>query len=218
LTRKKTPDEIIPPGRRDRPLRPKQLAFRDAYMAQPKGEKNPRQAALDAGYSPATAAEQGRRLLLHPKVREEMMMSDPRRAIEIANIDAAWVLHQLATLWETPLAALFDEDGCLRPIHELSTEAQRLITSFEVEEITTYSKDARGKKIATVNRTGKLKLMDRFKVLRGIGDLTAVNAYGTRNAAEQADSVADLMRAMTKKFTEPGSNRVVEIPSLGAEE
>jgi phage terminase small subunit len=197
---------------KDRPLQPKQVAFKDAYLAQERGKKNPTQAALDAGYSTKSAAEQGRRLLLHPKMRHELMLHTPSRVREIANIDAAWVLKELAVLWDVPLSELFDDLGRLRPLTDIPEEAQKLISGFEVVEVQVHGEDGEPD---TLIRTGKVKLFDRLRVLEDIGKLTRVNAFGTGNVADAADSVADLMRAMTKIASNPKSSTQVDITPTG---
>jgi len=130
------------------------------------------------------------------------MDQTPARAIEMAHIDSAWMLSELACLWETPLSALFNGDGTLRPITELSREAQKLVTSFEVHELTEYND--KGDKVRVRTRVGKIKLIDRLRVLEDIGKHTKVNAFGTREKADANESFADMLRAasaLLKKST-----------------
>jgi len=193
---------------RKRPLQPKQVAFKLAYLRQPLGQRSPEKAALEAGYSPKTAAEQGRRLMLHPQIREELMMEHPERARELADIDAAWVLHELAELWRVPLSAIFHEDGTLKNITDIPPEAQKLIAGFEVVE-SSHESEAGGSTVLT--RVGKIKLVDRLRVLEDLGKLTKVNAFGTGSQANANESLAELMRAFTVAMANPKSTREVDI-------
>ena len=200
---------------RDRPLQPMQMAFRNAYLAQPFDDKDPERAAVEAGYSKKTAAEQGRRLLLHPKIREELLIEHPARARELADIDAAWVLHELANLWTIPLDTLFDSHGHLRAIHDIPAQAQKLIAGFEVTQVTTWERGKNGKASEkTTTTTGKVKLHDRLRVLEDLGKLTKVNAFGTANISDAADSITELMRAASKQIADPKTHREVELTEV----
>ena len=100
------------------------------------------------------------------------------------------------------MSALFNGDGTLRPITELSREAQKLVTSFEVHELTEYND--KGDKVRVRTRVGKIKLIDRLRVLEDIGKHTKVNAFGTREKADANESFADMLRAasaLLKKST-----------------
>ena len=175
-----------------------QQRFVSYYISQPVGEKNAEAAAVAAGYSPRTAKVQASRLMSDPRVQKQVLAAR-ELSIEVAGIDAAWTLTQLADLWETPLTELFDtETGSLRPIHELPLRAQKLIQSFEVQEIETEQ----GMRL----RVGKIKIVDRLKVLTTIGKHTDVNAFGTREAADASRSFSELMRAAAMTLQRGATN------------
>lgn len=176
-----------------------QQAFVDAYLSKPLGERDIKTAALAAGYSPHTAHAAGRKLMTNQLIRRKILEQSPARAIEMAHIDSAWLLKELANLWETPLDSLFDENGRMLPIDQMNPQAQKLIAGFEVNELTTTEVSSNGKKTTTFEtRVGKIRLVDRMRALEDIGKHTKINAFGTKEAAEANKSFAELLRAATK--------------------
>lgn len=160
----------------------------NVFLGQPLEERNAEAAAIVAGYSRRTAKVQASRLMSDPRVQKQVLAAR-EVSIEVSGIDAAWTLTQLAELWDTPIAELFDaETGGIRAIHELPLRAQKLIQSFEIEEV-------RGADGAVSVRVGKIKIVDRLKTLITIGKHTDVNAFGTREQADAGRAFTDLMRA-----------------------
>lgn len=81
-------------------LTPKQAAFVQEYLI----DLNAKQAAIRVGYSPATAEQQGSRLLSNAKVAEAVRKAQEARA-ERTKIDQDWVLSRLASVAERCLQA-----------------------------------------------------------------------------------------------------------------
>jgi len=81
------------------PLTVKQQAFVAEYLV----DLNATQAAMRAGYSRRTAAEQGARLTKHPQVAAAIAKALEQRADKAA-IDANWVLKKAVELHEAALA------------------------------------------------------------------------------------------------------------------
>lgn len=166
-------------------LNPMQRRFVEEYLSHPIGERNATRAAIDAGYSAKTAKAQGSKLLTKAAIRALVLKDQPKRRMQETRINDAWVLNEAAKLWDTPLTALFNEDGTLKAIHELSDDAQKMIAGIEVSQV--------GDEV----RVSKVKLVDRLRVLDMIGKNVRVNAFGTKQIADAAGSFADLLRAMT---------------------
>ncbi len=158
-------------------------------------------AALYAGYSEKTAYAQGRRLVTHPVIKEAIMHEHPRKLIEISNINSAWVLFQWANMFETPLSDLFDEDGSLKAIPDMSIAAQRLVSGITV---TTVRDDTTNNKtgtttIRTRTTTSHVKLIDRLRVIEDIAKHVDVRAFNAdRLEDDKNESIAALMRAFEK--------------------
>ncbi len=81
-------------------MTPKQEAFVREYLI----DLNATQAAIRAGYSEATASEQGSRLLGNVKVAEAIALAKAERA-EKCDIDALWVLREAKDLYQAARTA-----------------------------------------------------------------------------------------------------------------
>ena len=143
-------------------------------------------------------------MLRHPGVKAEIMRLDPRHAGDQVGVDAAWLLGELANLWDTPLDVLFDDSGSLRPLRAIPLEAQKLISGFEITTTTIGAGD--GDSGLSMSTVGKVKLVDRLAVLRDIGKHVDVGAF-QRNAGEDvSESLAGLLRAATKAIERSDDN------------
>jgi phage terminase small subunit len=96
--------------------------------------ENITQAALDAGFSPKSAASQGSRLLKKVKVRAEL---DRRRAELLAEhkitTDAVWRSLRQSLFFDP--RKLFQESGALRPVHQLDDDTAMGLAGLEVVEM-----------------------------------------------------------------------------------
>lgn len=81
-------------------MTPKQQRFVDEYLI----DLNATQAAIRAGYSEATAKQQGSRLLTNADVAAAVQSATADRSEE-TKIDAAWVLKQAKKLHESAFEA-----------------------------------------------------------------------------------------------------------------
>lgn len=148
-------------------LTPKQARFVQEYLL----DLNQTQAAIRAGYSEKTAAEQASRLLTNVKVAEAIQAAMKARS-ERTQIDADWVLKRLARDATADLADLYTEHGTLKPVHEWPIAWRTgLVAGIEtVQE--RDGEDAEGN--ATVR---KVKLLDRTKLVELIGKHVEVGAF-----------------------------------------
>jgi len=192
-----------------KPLNPQQRAFAEHYISTPAEKRDATASAIAAGYSPKTAKSQGSRLLTHPGVRDRIIAVDQSLRTKVAMIDRAWLLTEAVHLWETQLSDLFNEDGTLKPIHEMPKDAQKLVGGFEVTETTTDG--------GTRIRVGKVKIIDRLRVLDMIGRNTDVNAFGDREKAAAAGSFAELLRALTSAASKSEAIDVEKVLKLVGE-
>ena len=137
-------------------LTPKQLRFVKEYMV----DLNGKQAAIRAGYSPRSAEMHSSRLLSYDKVRAAVVKENARvdRKLEIS---AERTLLETSRLSSSNLKKLYDENGNLKPIHELEDDIAACISGIEV--VTTYRKDTDGNMIPEY--TKKYKLWDKNSAL-----------------------------------------------------
>lgn len=95
-------------------------------------------AAIDAGYSPETAAQQGSRLLKDVKVRRRIGELQ-EQAIARNGLNRDRIIQELAAIGFSDPSELFYTDAsgspCIRPIEEWSPAARRAIKSVKVKRI-----------------------------------------------------------------------------------
>lgn len=150
-------------------LTAKQQRFVAEYLV----DLNATQAAIRAGYSARTAAEQASRLLTNVKVSESVQAAMKARS-ERTKIDADWVLQRLAAQAEADMAELFDEHGALRPVKDWPEVWRKgLVAGVDVfEEFA-----GQGAERQSIGFTKKIKLADRLKNLELIGKHVDVGAF-----------------------------------------
>ncbi len=108
-------------------LSPKQASFVAQYLI----DKNGKQAAIRAGYSPKTAESQASRLLSNAKVKAAVAEGLSKQ-LTVAGITAERTLKEIARLGFSDIRGLFDANGTLKPIHQLSDDDAAALASVEV--------------------------------------------------------------------------------------
>lgn len=147
-------------------LTAKQQRFVEEYMI----DLNATQAAIRAGYSPATASEMGYENLSKPQIAEAIAAAKAARS-EKTGVDAAWLLTRLANEADADLNDLYDETGALRPISEWPLIWRKgLVGGIKVLE----ERDENGDVIGIIR---EVKLSDRIKRLELIGKHIDVQAF-----------------------------------------
>ncbi len=185
----------------------KYYAFAAEYV---KNGGKPVEACIAAGYSPASAKTQSKYLLARPQVRAKII--ELSRARERAvGVDATWVLYQLVRLLQVDVRKLFNEDGTMKDIREMSDDEARLVASFEVEDVFF----GRGRKKQR-GRVRKVKLVDRLRVIEMVGRHINVGALREGPVANltlvsQEDALAELVRLAQSKKPEPIAEHVLEL-------
>lgn len=111
-------------------LKGKKELFAHEYLR----DMNATQAAARAGYSPASARQQGSDLLREDDVQQRVAELAAARNEDVL-IEARDVVRELIRLLNTNLATMVNEDGTVKSIHELPVDMQRAIASIEVEEV-----------------------------------------------------------------------------------
>lgn len=135
-------------------LNPKQQRFVAEYLV----NLNATQAAIKAGYSAKTAESQGSRLLSNAKVAALVAEGQAKR-LDKAELTAVRVLEELRRLAFSDLRRLFDEQGNLRQIHELSAEDAACLASIEVVRENAQPGDGH------MDNIHKIKVYDKTKAL-----------------------------------------------------
>lgn len=113
-------------------------------------------AAIRAGYAESSAGAMANALLGRPAVVGRVLeLAEEQRAV--VGLKASDVLRVIAVLLTYDPRQLFDSEGDIRAIHELSREEAMMIQSFEVVMKNATAGDGK------VDRVLKVKLADRAK-------------------------------------------------------
>lgn len=138
-------------------------------------DMNGTQAAIRAGYSPAGAPQQAQLLLANPHIQQAVAAAAAER-VKNCEIHADLVLRELLALATVDLAAAYDEDGCLKRIHDIPPGVRKAIAGVEVLEEFADEPDLttgrRQRKL--IGHTRKVKFWDRTKALEMLGRYLAL--------------------------------------------
>lgn len=131
--------------------------FGDEYLIDFNGTK----AAIRAGYSKKTAASQASRLLR--KVKIQKYLSDKKEKISAKlDISQERTMQEIGRIAFSSLKCLFDENGDLKQIKDLTDDEAAILSSVEIEEL--FAGGLGGLKVS-IGKTKKLKLWDKVKAL-----------------------------------------------------
>ena len=111
-------------------------------------------AAVRAGYSEKTAAQQGSRLLRKPEVAA-LVRRLHKEKLDRVDLRAENVIKELATIAFSDVRSLLDSNGQLVPVHLLPDEAAASIASFDVT--TAGNGQTRISRIKTWNKVAALE-------------------------------------------------------------
>ncbi|HYX83237.1 MAG TPA: terminase small subunit [Gemmatimonadales bacterium] len=138
----------------DSSLTPKQQRFVAEYLV----DLNATQAAIRAGYSPASAEVLGSRLLRNAQIAAAIAKAQGKQLAKL-ELTAERVKEELARLAFLDPRQCFDEAGNLKPIQELDANTAAAIASFDVLKENLHPNDG---KVDTVHR---LRWVDKTRAL-----------------------------------------------------
>ncbi|MFA5943178.1 MAG: terminase small subunit [Candidatus Thermoplasmatota archaeon] len=114
------------------------------------------QAAIDAGYSKKSAAQQASNLCKNPKVLAKLEAAQGR-----AGVTAEVVLGELLRIGRCDIGEAFNPDGTLKRICDIPEDTRRAMAGVEQEE---FYEGADGEKFS-LGRMKKAKFWDKNKAL-----------------------------------------------------
>ncbi|MDB4871954.1 MAG: terminase small subunit [Gemmatimonadales bacterium] len=156
-----SPSDSRPIGvQSDGDLTPKESRFGEEYLV----DLNATQAAIRAGYSEKTARQIGYENLTKPHIIDAIARAMQARS-ERTRVTQDRVITGIAELAFYDVADLFDENGGMRSVHELSPMLRRAIAGIEVTELFA---DVGGQRVH-VGHLKKVKLADRKGNLELLG-------------------------------------------------
>ncbi|ENQ3505075.1 terminase small subunit [Enterobacter hormaechei] len=176
-----------------KPLTAMQEAYCQSYIKTP---ENQSQAAIDAGFSPNTAA-----------VKASVMMRDERIQKRIAElmeernkrnrVSADYVLLRLVEIDQMDVLDILNDDGSLKPIREWPKIWRTTLSGFDLSStIMNMNEDS----IETILK--KIKWPDKVKNLELIGKHVDVNAFKERLEVSGTVTIADRMAAARRRVKE----------------
>jgi phage terminase small subunit len=142
-------------------------------------DRNGTRAAIAAGYSERSAAQQASELLRIPKVRA-LIDGHVSRLAEKADLKAERVIRGLCCSAFFDPRKLFNADGSLKQVAELDDETAGALAGMEVEKLYEHFGKGNAKEVGTIT---KIKFKDSIRALELLGkhfkmfmDRTEVNA------------------------------------------
>jgi len=162
-------------------LGPQHIQFLLHMVARP---QNATAAYIAAGFSPNGARQSAHALLKEPIVAAEYkrLIEEKHKAL---HMDVDEILARAAMLARIDVAALYDENGALRPIHELDETASIAISGVEVQEITSGT----GKDAKVIGTLKKVRLRDPMAAIR----LLAEHKKLVRNTDDGVNALASAL-------------------------
>lgn len=141
----------------------------DVFVAEYAKDCNGRRAAIAAGYSEKTAAQAASRLLKNVNISEAIQAEKKDRIKRLA-IDADTIKLRLFELAFVDTAAIYHQDGTVKPISDWPPGAINALSGFEVVETT----DKNGMPVGYLK---KIKLVCPLAATKALGDHKDVSAF-----------------------------------------
>lgn len=134
-------------------LTPKQQRFVAEYLA---NGLNATKAAISAGYAKKNADTQGARLLVNVKVSAAIAKKSEKALAKI-DFSVDRTLEYVSRLAFFDPADLFEDDGSMKRIKDISPEARSVIAGLEISDIW----DGEGEQKSIIGNIKKIKLSER---------------------------------------------------------
>lgn len=174
----------------------KQKRFVEEYLV----DLNATQAAIRAGYSKRTADKIGSENLAKPEINAAIQHAMEERARR-TQITADRVIAEMARVAFLDIGKAFNDDGSLKPIHEIDEDTRRAIAGLEVTTLT-----AEG---APIGHLSKIKLVDKLRALELLGKHLGMFNDKLTIAGDKENPLVLLLRQVQGTTIKP-SLRVVE--------
>lgn len=169
--------------KRERELTFKQHRFVEEYLV----DLNGAQAAIRAGYSPKSANKIAHELLDKTgPVAAAVQARMDRRSVR-TEITADQVLTEIFRIASADIAQAYNEDGSLKPIHEIPEDVRRAISGVDVEELF----EGRGQNREHVGQVKKLRFWDKLRANELLGKHLTLFADRIENLTVDLDKLSN---------------------------
>nr|DAO35187.1 MAG TPA: Terminase small subunit [Bacteriophage sp.] len=167
-----------------KPLTAMQEAYAQEYTKCP---ENQTQAAINAGFSPNTAAVKASVMMRDERIQKRIaeLMEERNRRLRVS---ADYVLLRLVEIDQMDVIDILNDDGTLKPIREWPKIWRTTLSGFDLSS-TIMNMDETS--IETILK--KIKWPDKVKNLELIGKHVDVNAFKERLEVSGTVTIADRM-------------------------
>lgn len=176
-----------------KPLTAMQEAYCQSYIKIP---ENQSQAAIDAGFSPNTAAVKASNMMRDERIQKRIaeLMEERNKRMRVS---ADYVLMRLVEIDQMDVLDILNDDGSLKPIREWPKIWRTTLSGFDLSStIMNMNEDS----IETILK--KIKWPDKVKNLELIGKHVDVNAFKERLEVSGTVTIADRMAAARRRVKE----------------
>lgn len=176
-----------------KPLTAMQEAYCQSYIKYP---ENQSQAAIDAGFSPNTAAVKASVMMRDERIQKRIaeLMEERNKRLRVS---ADYVLLRLVEIDQMDVLDILQDDGSLKPISQWPKIWRTTLSGFDLSStIINMNEDA------IENILKKIKWPDKVKNLELIGKHVDVMAFKERLEVSGNITIADRMAAARKRVQE----------------
>ncbi|ALD78817.1 Phage terminase small subunit [Citrobacter portucalensis] len=192
------PAELKAPKRKStqyKPLTAMQEAYAQEYTKCP---ENQTQAAINAGFSPNTAAVKASVMMRDERIQKRIaeLMEERNKRLRVS---ADYVLLRLVEIDQMDVLDILNDDGTLKPIREWPKVWRTSISAVDINRIRMAMKDDEEDIESTLQ---KIKWPDKVKNLELIGKHVDVNAFKERLEVSGTVTIADRMAKARRRVKE----------------
>lgn len=176
-----------------KPLTAMQEAYAQEYTKCP---ENQTQAAINAGFSPNTAAVKASAMMRDERIQKRIaeLMEERNKRLRVS---ADYVLLRLVEIDQMDVLDILNDDGTLKPIREWPKIWRTTLSGFDLSStIMNMNEDS----IETILK--KIKWPDKVKNLELIGKHVDVNAFKERLEVSGTVTIADRMAKARRRVKE----------------
>ncbi|MBZ7566769.1 MULTISPECIES: terminase small subunit [Klebsiella/Raoultella group] len=177
-----------------KPLTAMQEAYAQEYTKCP---ENQTQAAINAGFSPKTAAVKASVMMRDERIQKRIaeLMEERNKRLRVS---ADYVLLRLVEIDQMDVLDILNDDMSIKPVSEWPKVWRQYLTGFELADMF----EGRGDEKELVGILKKIKWPDKVKNLELIGKHVDVNAFKERLEVSGTVTIADRMAAARRRVKE----------------
>lgn len=169
-----------------KPLTAMQEAYAQEYTKCP---ENQTQAAINAGFSPKTAAVKASVMMRDDRIQKRIaeLMEERNKRLRVS---ADYVLLRLVEIDQMDVIDILDDEGGLKPVSQWPKVWRTSLSAMDINRIRMAGKDGDDDIESTLQ---KVKWPDKVKNLELIGKHVDVNAFKERLDVSGTVTIADRM-------------------------